>query len=61
VKEAAPRLRVVGRAEDEVIEAMEAPDRRFLIAVQWHPEEITSVPWVQTLFRRFVEAASHAD
>lgn len=57
VKEAAPRLRVVGRAEDNVIEALEAPDRRFLIAVQWHPEEITAVPWVQTLFRGFVKAA----
>jgi len=58
VKEVAPTLRVTGRAEDGVIEALEAPDRRFLVTVQWHPEEIASVPWVQTLFRGFVGAAS---
>lgn len=58
VKQVAPALRVVGRAEDGVIEALEAPDRRFLITVQWHPEEIPSIPWVQQLFRGFVHAAS---
>jgi len=57
VKDLAPPLRVTGTADDGVIEALEAPDRRFLIAVQWHPEEITAIPWVQTLFRGFVEAA----
>ncbi len=58
VKEAAPTLRIVGRAQDGVIEALEAPDRRFLITVQWHPEEIASVAWVQQLFRGFVRAAA---
>lgn len=57
VKDVAPSLRVTGTAEDGVIEALEAPDRRFLLTVQWHPEEITAVPWVQTLFQGFVEAA----
>jgi len=60
VKDVAPRLRVTGTAEDGVIEALEAPDRRFLLTVQWHPEEITAVPWVQTLFRGFVEAAGRS-
>ncbi|HYS30424.1 MAG TPA: gamma-glutamyl-gamma-aminobutyrate hydrolase family protein, partial [Candidatus Limnocylindria bacterium] len=46
------------RAQDGVIEALEAPDRRFLITVQWHPEEIASVAWVQQLFRGFVRAAA---
>jgi gamma-glutamyl-gamma-aminobutyrate hydrolase PuuD len=27
-------------AEDGVVEAVEATDRRFCLAVQWHPEEI---------------------
>jgi len=59
VKDVAPGLRVSGRAEDGVIEAMEAPDRRFLLTVQWHPEEIPAVPWVQSLFRGFVRAAGN--
>jgi putative glutamine amidotransferase len=51
-------LRIVGRADDGVIEALEAPDRRFLITVQWHPEEIASLPWARQLFRGFVRAAA---
>ena len=33
-------LTVAGRAEDGLIEALEDPARRFLLAVQWHPEVI---------------------
>lgn len=32
-------LRVVGRAEDGGIEAVELPGHRFAVGVQWHPEE----------------------
>ncbi len=59
VKEVAPGLRVTGRAEDSVIEALEDPDRRFLISVQWHPEEIATLPWVQRLFAGFAQAAGN--
>lgn len=31
-------LTVTGRAEDGVPEAVEDPDRRFVLGVQWHPE-----------------------
>jgi gamma-glutamyl-gamma-aminobutyrate hydrolase PuuD len=41
-----------------VIEALESPERRFLIAVQWHPEEIDDLPWVQRLFAGFARATS---
>ena len=58
VKDIAPALRVTGHADDGVIEAVEAPDRRFLIAVQWHPEEFTESPWVQRLFDGFAQAAA---
>jgi putative glutamine amidotransferase len=57
VKEPAPRLRVTAKAEDGVIEALESGDRRFLLAVQWHPEEIADLDWVKRLFRGFVKAA----
>jgi putative glutamine amidotransferase len=58
VKDPAPALRVTGRSQDGVIEAMEAPEHRFLISVQWHPEEIYDIDWVQRLFSGFVRAAS---
>ena len=57
VKNVAPALLVTGTADDGVIEAVESPDRRFLIAVQWHPEEIADVPWVRRLFAGFTQAA----
>jgi putative glutamine amidotransferase len=60
VKDVASELRVTGTADDGVIEAVESPDRRFLIAVQWHPEEIDDVPWVRRLFEGFTRAASTA-
>lgn len=56
IKDVAPGLRVSGRADDGVIEAVESPDRRFLIAVQWHPEEIRDLPWVRRLFDGFTKA-----
>lgn len=58
VKEVAPGMRATGRAEDDVIEAVEAPDRRFWIAVQWHPEELTDLPWIGRLFDGFARAAA---
>ena len=57
VKTIAPQLRVTGKSEDGVIESLESDDRRFLIAVQWHPEEIDTLPWVQRLFSGFARAA----
>jgi putative glutamine amidotransferase len=58
IKTIAPQLRVTGKSEDGVIESLESDHRRFLIAVQWHPEEIETLPWVQRLFAGFVRAAS---
>jgi putative glutamine amidotransferase len=58
VKSVAPQLKVTGTSDDGVIEAIESDDRRFLIAVQWHPEEIDDLPWVQRLFAGFALAAS---
>ena len=33
-----PGVVVSGRAPDGIIEAIEVPDRRFCVGVQWHPE-----------------------
>jgi putative glutamine amidotransferase len=59
IKDVAPPLRITGRSEDGVIEAVEAPDRRFLLAVQWHPEEFAQTPWVARLFDGFARAANN--
>jgi putative glutamine amidotransferase len=58
VKVVAAPLKTSGTSDDGVIEALESDDRRFLIAVQWHPEEIDDLPWVQRLFAGFARAAS---
>lgn len=38
VREVAPELTVMARAEDGIVEAVWRPASRFLWAVQWHPE-----------------------
>ena len=47
-------LRVTGRAEDGLPEAVEDPARRFLLGVQWHPELNRDV----RLFGALVNAAA---
>jgi putative glutamine amidotransferase len=51
-------LRVVARdPEDGTIEALAQSDKRFVLAVQWHPEDqIAEYPEQLKLFRRFAEA-----
>ena len=41
VDQVASGLLVVARAPDNVVEALELPGKRFVLAVQWHPEERT--------------------
>jgi putative glutamine amidotransferase len=52
----APDLRVVARAPDGVVEAVESEAHPRLIAVQCHPEEMAGCdPVSRSLFRQFVE------
>jgi putative glutamine amidotransferase len=54
----APGLRVVGRSPDGIVEALEAVDPAWwMMAVQWHPEELTetSEDWDRRLFAAFAE------
>ncbi|HUR83970.1 MAG TPA: gamma-glutamyl-gamma-aminobutyrate hydrolase family protein [Solirubrobacteraceae bacterium] len=50
-------LRVVGHAPDGVIEAIEATDRRFTVAVQWHAESMVRSPEQDRLLAAFTDAA----
>lgn len=56
IKDLAPALKAVGYAPDGLIEAVELPDHPFGLAVQWHPEWLTTQPEMRNLFRKFVEA-----
>ena len=51
-------LRVVCRADDGIIEALEMPTHAWLLAVQWHPE-VTAAddPTQQALFDALIEQA----
>jgi putative glutamine amidotransferase len=44
-------LTVSGWADDEVIEAVEDPALRFLVGVQWHPEEAADVRPFEALIK----------
>jgi putative glutamine amidotransferase len=50
-------LKVTAHSEDGLVEAVEAADAYpFLVAVQWHPEEIGELPEQQRLLAEFVAA-----
>src|SRR5579872_2276858 len=51
-------MTATGWADDETVEAAEAPAKRFVIAVQWHPEELWNTTATQQgrLFQAFVDA-----
>lgn len=51
------RLRPVAFAPDGVVEAAEDPDGRFLLAVQWHPEDLIDRREHLALFEALVEAS----
>ncbi len=58
VRDPAPEFRVVARAEDGTVEALESERHSCVIGVQWHPERMVSHhPLQRRLFRRLVEAA----
>jgi putative glutamine amidotransferase len=59
----APALRAVARSPDGIIEALEPFDPAWwLVAVQWHPEELTATPeaWDRRLFAAFADAVRDA-
>jgi putative glutamine amidotransferase len=48
-------LKVTAHSEDGLVEAVEADDDYpFLLAVQWHPEEMAGVPEQRTLLQQFL-------
>lgn len=56
IERPADGLVVSATAPDGVIEAVESEDWRWLVAVQWHPENLRDDDVSRGLFREFVEA-----
>lgn len=57
LKGVAPGLRVIARAPDGVVEAVESADDRFIIGVQFHPELLDDDERMAKLFKAFVDSA----
>ena len=61
VKDVAPGMRITARSPDGVIEGIEsADDAWWVMAVQWHPEEMMESPdpWDRGLFNAFARQIS---
>jgi putative glutamine amidotransferase len=56
VKDVASGFEVAATAPDGVIEAIERPEGRFCVAVQWHPENFWRTGEFRSLFETFVRA-----
>ncbi|MGF1507079.1 MAG: gamma-glutamyl-gamma-aminobutyrate hydrolase family protein [Chloroflexi bacterium] len=58
IKEVGSGLRVTAHAPDGVIEAVEMPNKRFVLGVQWHPEALVRrMSEMRSLFQAFVAAS----
>lgn len=54
-----PGFTLAALSEDGIVEAIEKPDARFCLGVQWHPEWLSDAdPAMQGLFDAFVNASS---
>ena len=56
----APGLTLAALSEDGIVEAIEKPDAKFCLGVQWHPEWLSAAdPAMQGLFDAFVAVCRH--
>jgi putative glutamine amidotransferase len=60
VKQVADGFRVSATAPDGVVEAIEDPEARFCLGVQWHPENFWRTGEFRSLFEGFIEASGRA-
>jgi putative glutamine amidotransferase len=56
IKRVGRGLKVTAYSEDELVEAVEAADdSQYLVAVQWHPEEIADQPEQKRILQQFLD------
>ena len=53
-----PPLKVVATADDGTIEAIELPDKEFVVGVQWHPEKTPASAATRALFASFADSVN---
>jgi putative glutamine amidotransferase len=58
VRQVAPGFIVSATAPDGVVEAIEDPEARFCVGVQWHPENFFRTGEFRALFEAFLSAAA---
>jgi putative glutamine amidotransferase len=59
IKKLAPGFKVIAQTEGEIVEAIEAVDKDFVLGVQWHPEDLTDLnPCFNQLFNILIERAT---
>ncbi len=59
VKDVARGLQIDAETEDGIIEAMEHPEKRFVLGVQWHPEgSYQKDAYSKKLFRAFIRESA---
>lgn len=56
IKDLARNLKISAFAPDGLVEGIELPSHKFALAIQWHPEWITSHQEMRNLFKAFVDA-----
>ena len=56
IKELGKGLICAAKSEEGLIEAIEYPQKKFLMAVQWHPEMMYDDDTQQNIFKYFVDA-----
>lgn len=58
LREVAPNAKIVAKAPDGIVEAIEVPSKSFVMAVQWHPEDLLDDDErMEKLFVAFIQAA----
>lgn len=57
IKKVGTNLKVTARAADTVIEAIESPEKRFCLGVQWHPEYLSTAEDFK-IFEAFIAACT---
>jgi putative glutamine amidotransferase len=59
LKTVAPDLQIVGQAPDGVIEAVEHRSSRWIVGVQWHPEDdAAETHQQQSLFNQLIRQSA---
>lgn len=58
INQLASDLQAMAYSPDGLIEAAYAPKKKYVLAVQWHPEHMKATKSSQQLFKQFIQASS---